>query len=204
MPKYLLLLFIIFSTCSWASASVDGHHSHDHKEYLQHDAHEHGVARLTLAVDRKRLEIMLESPAANLVGFEHSVATAEEKKKLAEAKAKLARGESLFRINPEAQCSLSNSEVESALFEPNDHEGHDDHRKHGHHDEHADHEEGETHNDIDANWLFTCAAHSALKTVKTRLFASFPGGFENIMVEWITTTNASAKTIHQDEVIELK
>ena len=188
-------LLFIFTPSNGHTAE---HSSHDHKEHLQHEAHEHGVARLTLAVDGKRLEIMLESPAANLVGFEHSATTAEDKQKLVETKAKLAMGQGLFRINPEAECSLTSSEVESALFKHEDHDGHDDHGKHGHH------EEGEGHNDIDASWLFTCADPSALKKIKTHLFTSFPGGFEKVMVEWITANYASAKTIHQDEVIELK
>lgn len=188
------LLFVLTPSNGHAA----GHAAHDHHEHIQHEAHEHGVARLTLAVEGKRLEFMLESPAANIVGFERSAATDEEEQKLAEAKAKLAKGQSLFNINPEAKCSLSSSEVESALFE------HDDHAEHDHHDEHTEHVEGETHNDIAATWIFSCAKPGALQTVKTALFASFPDGFEEIMVEWITAKNASAMTIDQDNVIELK
>lgn len=187
-----------------STGQASGHVAHDHHGHIQHEAHEHGVARLTLAIDVKQLEIMLESPAANLVGFERSATTAEEVQKLAETKAKLAKGESLFRINREAQCSLSSSEVESALFKDDDHKGHDDHEGHGHHDDHADHEESETHNDINASWVFFCADPGVLETVKTGLFASFPGGFEKIMVEWITATKASAMTLDQDDVIILK
>jgi ABC-type nickel/cobalt efflux system permease component RcnA len=197
-------LLFIFTSSNGHAAGHAAHDHDDHHEHIQHEAHEHGVARLTLAAEGKRLEIMLESPAANIVGFEHSAATAEEEQKLAEAKAKLAKGESLFRINPEAQCSLSSSEIESALFEDDVHENHDHHEGHDHHDEHTDHEEGEAHNDIDVSWVFSCAKPSALRTVETGLFDLFPAGFEEIMVEWITATNASARTIHQDEVIELK
>ena len=175
------LLFIFIPS----NGQTAGHSSRDHKEPLQHEAHEHGVARLTLAVDGKQLEITLQSPAANMVGFEHSATTDEEWQKLAEVKEILAKGQNLFRINPEADCSLKNSEVKSALFE------------------HVDHKNGETHGDVDASWLFTCADPSALRTVKTGFFASFPGGFEKIMFEWITATSASAVTIDHDDVIEL-
>ena len=35
------------------------------------EAHIHGLATLTLALEGNSLEIEFESPAANLVGFEH-------------------------------------------------------------------------------------------------------------------------------------
>jgi len=37
----------------------------------QHNAHTHGVANLTLVSDSGTLEIAFDSPAVNLLGFEH-------------------------------------------------------------------------------------------------------------------------------------
>jgi len=35
------------------------------------EAHEHGKAELTLAIEGKLVEVSVHSPAVNLVGFEH-------------------------------------------------------------------------------------------------------------------------------------
>jgi len=53
------------------------HHDHDH-EVLQHSAHLHGHAELTLALEGRALEINLASPAANIVGFEHKATSSEQ------------------------------------------------------------------------------------------------------------------------------
>ncbi len=175
--------------------------SHDLEGHAQHDAHEHGAARLMIAATGEQLEIILESPGVNLVGFEHAATSAADRQRLADAKAKLDAGQNLFRINPEAECTLKNSHVDIAALGHEDHDAHEEHKDHG---EHAQHEEGETHSDIEATWLFTCAEPSDLATIQTGLFAAFPKGFEKIMVEWLTDKNASAITLEQDAVIELK
>lgn len=42
-------------------------------------AHEHGHARLQMAVEENRIDLMLNSPAYNLAGFEHGARTEAEK-----------------------------------------------------------------------------------------------------------------------------
>jgi len=42
-----------------------------------HGAHVHGMARLDLAWEGAQVQIRLETPLANLVGFEHRPETAE-------------------------------------------------------------------------------------------------------------------------------
>src|SRR5690606_1562837 len=45
-------------------------------------SHQHGQALLQLAVDGEQLELTLESPAANLAGFERAARSAEEPQQL--------------------------------------------------------------------------------------------------------------------------
>ncbi len=174
--------------------------SHGHQGHAQHDAHEHGTARLMIAATGERLEIILESPAVNLVGFEHSATSEADQQKLADAKAKLDEGHSLFRMNPEAECALKNSKVDIASLSREKHEEDKGHEDHG---DHEGHDEGESHSDIEAVWLFTCAEPAALTTIQTGLFDSFPQGFEKISVEWLTEKHASAITLEQDKIIKL-
>ena len=72
------------------------------EQITKNTAHTNTVLPLSLAAGAEGLEIILESPAANIVGFEHAASTDEDKKKLADAKAKLEAGADLFSINPEA------------------------------------------------------------------------------------------------------
>ena len=62
-------------------AEHDEHKHEEHKdEHEEHGSHEHGAAQLTIAVGDGELEIELETPAANVFGFEHKVTSEEDKK----------------------------------------------------------------------------------------------------------------------------
>lgn len=161
----------------------------------QHGAHEHGVASLSIAVGDKGLEIMLESPAANLFGFEHAASTAEENQKLSDIKAKLEAADELFSINAETECALKDAEVVSALLG------------------NADQEEGENsaaeqkgedaHNDVDATWSYVCTKPAELKEIAVKLFTAFPNGFQKIKAEWVTDKGASAQELDKDDTLKL-
>lgn len=172
-----------------APLSADEHaHAAEHE---QHGAHEHGVATLSLATGEAGLEIMLESPAANLLGFEHTATSAADKQKLADVKLKLEAGADLFAINAEAGCALKDAEIVSALLEnegqPND----------------APHAEAETHNDMDVTWAFACTQPAELKEVTVKLFSAFPDGVQTIRAEWVTDKGASARELTQDDTLQL-
>ena len=51
----------------------------------QHEAHEHGSARLNVALEGADLYVEFVSPAANIVGFEYEARTEEEKRTVHEA-----------------------------------------------------------------------------------------------------------------------
>jgi hypothetical protein len=182
---------ILISTLSLVVALSSGgvyadDHKHEAESHEEHGAHEHGAATLSLATGAEGLEIMLESPAANIVGFEHAASTDEDKKKLADAKAKLEVGADLFSINPEAECTLKSAEVVSALL--------------GNAEKAQD---GETHNDMDVTWAFACAKPTELKEVTTKLFAAFPEGFQKVTAEWVTDKGASAQELAKDATLKL-
>lgn len=183
----------------------EDHKEHAHEEHKQaeeshdgheeHGSHEHGAAQLTVAVAEGKLEIELETPAANVFGFEHKATSAEDKKTLNDGKGKLEQAATLFKINQAAGCELVKAEVDSALFE--------DQNDHGH-DEHKDEQHEVTHNDVAAHWSFSCKNSEEIHDVGVTLFSAFPKGFEQIKVDWITPTKASTATLKQDGMINLK
>ena len=80
-------------------------------------AHEHGVARLDVAVDAGRVSIELQTPLDNLLGFERAPRTDAEREKVAVALARLRAAATLFRIDANAGCTLAKVELVSAALE---------------------------------------------------------------------------------------
>ena len=169
----------------------------------QHGKHEHGVASLSLAVDNKGLEISLDSPAANLVGFEHKPSTDEQSQQVAKVKAQLENPTSLFDIPAAAECSLTKTELQAALMQiSSDSEtAKPEHKQAGEKHEH-EHEE-HAHSDIEATWQFTCAKPAELGSLSTKLFAAFPA-IKKLNVEWLNGDKASAVSLEQDAAVLLK
>lgn len=169
----------------------------------QHGKHEHGVASLSLAVDNKGLEISLDSPAANLVGFEHQPSTNEQSQQVAKVKAQLENPTSLFDIPAAAECSLTKTELQAALMQINsDSEtAKPEHKQAGEKHEHEPEEHA--HSDIEATWQFTCAKPAELGSLSTKLFAAFPA-IKKLNVEWLNGDKASAVSLEQDAAVLLK
>ena len=78
--------------------------------------HEHGVARLDVAVDAGRVSIELDTPLDNLLGFERAPRSDAERDKVSAMVARLRAGDVLFRIDTAAGCQLSKVELASPLL----------------------------------------------------------------------------------------
>ncbi|UZE17362.1 DUF2796 domain-containing protein [Pseudomonas sp. B21-054] len=172
-----LLLALPFALLPLAVAHAAVEHDHDH-EHGSLGAHEHGVARLNAALDGQTLELELESPAMNLVGFEHAATSDADKAKVAAARAQLEKPLALFNLPTTAKCTVAQQELESPLF--GDEPDHEDH------DEDADGDEHHEHSEIHAHYQFTCAVPGALKNLDlATLFKTFPAT-QKIQVQLIS------------------
>lgn len=168
-----LLLALPFALLPLVAAQAEEHH-HDHDEHGSLGAHEHGVARLNAALDGKTLELELESPAMNLVGFEHAAKSNADKAKVAAARAELEQPLVLFAIPAAAGCKVADQALESPLF------GSDEPHAKDHEHEH-EHEHSEVH----AHYQLQCASPDALKALDlAELFKRFPAT-EKIQVQLI-------------------
>ena len=165
-----LLLALPFALLPLAAQAADEHnHDHDH-EHGSLDAHEHGVGRLNAVLDGKALELELESPAMNLVGFEHLATTDADKAKLAAARKQLEQPLVLFSLPKAAGCVVSTQELESPLFGDKPDDDHD-HATDGKGAAAHDHD----HSEIHAHYQFTCASPAALKNLDlANIFKTFP------------------------------
>ncbi|MBK1686737.1 ZrgA family zinc uptake protein [Rubrivivax gelatinosus] len=126
--------------------------------------HEHGVARLDVAVEPGRVTLMLEMPLDTLVGFERAPRNDAERAAARTALARLADAAKLWRPDPAAGCGPAQVDIEGGPLEP----GH----QHGNDHDHAHGEEG--HADADASYTLECAAAERAGFVDTGLLESFP------------------------------
>ena len=170
-----LLLALPFALLPMAALAADEHdHDHDH-EHGSLGAHEHGVARLNAVLDGKALELELESPAMNLVGFEHMATTAADKAKVAAVRKQLENPAALFNLPTAAGCVVSSQELNSPLFGDKPEAEHDD-------DDHATdgkgaaaHKHDHDHSEIHAHYQFTCATPTGLGNLDlSQVFKTFP------------------------------
>ncbi|EJL94792.1 Protein of unknown function (DUF2796) [Pseudomonas sp. GM102] len=176
-----LLLALPFALLPLAVAHAAVEHDHDHDEHGSLSAHEHGVARLNAALDGQTLELELESPAMNLVGFEHAATTDADKAKVAAVRTQLEKPLVLFNLPKAAGCVVATQELESPLFgdKPDADDDHDEADKDGH-EHHHDHSE------IHAHYQFSCSAPGALKTLDlANIFNTFPAT-QKIQVQLIS------------------
>ncbi|MFT4173376.1 MAG: DUF2796 domain-containing protein [Rhodocyclaceae bacterium] len=150
-----------------------------------HEAHVHGVGRLDVVVDGNQLTLTLDSPLANVLGFEHPPHTDAEKKAVAAAEARLRQAASLFAPTSEAQCAATSASIESPL---------------------ADWKNGivrqtSAHADLEAEYVFTCSQPGRLRGVSVLLFGQFKG-FSQIDTQWVAPSGqGGAKLTPKDSTL---
>ncbi|WP_089729898.1 DUF2796 domain-containing protein [Candidatus Thiosymbion oneisti] len=180
-------------------ASAGEQHDHDHKheqehedEHREHGAHVHGIAALNLALEGRDVHVELDSPAANIVGFEHTPSSEADHAALDKAVATLKDGDRLFRFNEDAGCRTEDVRVASALLEKEHGEHADEHSDDRAHEEKGGHEhEGEVHSDIEAAYHFECTKPGKLTQLTVELFEAFPG-MEKLKVQYVIETKQGA------------
>ena len=175
------------------------------EEYRHHEAHEHGVAHMNVAVEGNDIYIELISPAANIVGFEHQPRTQEQKAAVKAAIKKLEAGEKLFAFSSVVGGRLVESKVHTDINNDSDHES-DETKSHEHdemsrdtgneaekqgHDQHQHGDEHERHSEFKAEYHFVCKKPEKLAYVDVMLFSVF-SGIEHIEVQLLTGTKQTA------------
>jgi len=136
------------SLCLAASAHAAGH------------AHEHGVAKLDIAIEPGKLTLQMESPLDNLVGFERAPRTDAERQRVDAAVARLKAAAALFKIDPAAGCTLAHVDLVSAplkLGQPEPGAVDDGHA------------------DLDGDFEFSCKDSARASFIELGLFGAFSG-----------------------------
>ncbi|MGA1166010.1 MAG: DUF2796 domain-containing protein [bacterium] len=161
------------------------------------EAHVHGEASLNLVLDDQSLFIEFESPAYNLVGFEHEPKDQIQQKEVQDSLSLLSRPRKVFGFSAQAGCLVESVSVTTTMagvgkntvgYEEEHHE--EEHHEEEHHEEeHHDHSDGdstnkESHSEFKANYLMICSEPEKLRTIEFKLFKEFLG-LKSVQVQWI-------------------
>ena len=170
----------IFITCCFSISSgqasekhAKGHgheKGHGHKkghghEKRQLESHEHGVSTLKIAFENQSLEMELESPANDIVGFEHAPENKSQKSAIEKALSLLKSKPGIFRTPPTANCKINN--VSGEFEVEKDHAG------------------------FHVIWKIKCLNPEKLKYLETTFFQNFSKAQE-IEVEIISASGQKA------------
>jgi hypothetical protein len=166
------------------------------------EAHVHGEASLNLVLDDQSLFIEFESPAYNLVGFEHEPKDQIQQKEVQDTLSLLSKPRKVFGFSAQAGCLVESVSVTTTMAgvgkntvgyveEHHEDEHHEDehHEDEHHEDEHHDHSDGdstnkESHSEFKANYLMICSEPEKLRTIEFKLFKEFLG-LKSVQVQWI-------------------
>jgi hypothetical protein len=140
-------------------------------------SHQHGHARLQMAIEGERIDVLLLSPAANLVGFEHAPKTDEQHGKLEELGTWASQTPLINTAS--GSCTVNQADVHSTW--PAGDEDKDEH-DHGH-----DHQQ-EGHADIEISQILACPGLSADGELETTVMVRFPA-MEQLDVQWVSPQN---------------
>jgi len=170
----------------------------------KHSAHEHGKAKMDVAVEGKTATIEFESPSISIYGFEHEPKSDKEKKARDDAAAIFKdKPSDLFVFEDSAKCIVTANKVEPFVKE--DHDDDDDHHKEAptkatkgakksskKHEEHEK-EHGE-HGEFHAELSVKCEKDVSGTTLKVNLFNKF-SHLEAVQVQVVSDKNQTGAKI---------
>ncbi len=135
----------------------------DHQHSLE--AHVHGIGTLNIALENQLLELQLESPAMNIIGFEYQPTTEADIQSVKAAQNTLSNAAELFAFSPAAQCRLTSVSIENALLNGSGAHEHDHDHDHDHESQHEADIAEHQHNDISAHYQYHCATPAQLNSI---------------------------------------
>ena len=145
------------------------HQGHDHHGGEHHGAHIHGVGHLNVAVEGSVVTVYLQTPAADIIGFEHVAENNEERTTVAAAHKKLNDASSLFQFTG-ADCTVvagSGVEVPQSDSEASD---------------------------VIAEYTFECADGQLPESMAVELSTEFPD-LKVLKAVWLTEDSTGTKEL---------
>jgi len=147
--------------------------------------HVHGQGQVSMAIDQNLLSMTLESPGADIIGFEHEARTAEEKAAVREALKQLSDPMFVIQLPGSASCKVI--QASSEVASENGGEGHADHEDH----------ESEAHGSFIAEYQLACANIAVIDFITFVYFGHFRNA-QSLMVVLIDKNGQHRHEINRD------
>lgn len=112
-------------------------------------AHEHGAAKLNIAIEGNKVSMELDTPGDDILGFETVAKTPEQMAIVAAAEKTLSKPADLFVMTAAAGCTATDAKVEIKAGDGG-------------------------HSDIEAAYTFSCSAPDKLTDVDLKFFKAYP------------------------------
>jgi hypothetical protein len=180
------------------------------------DAHIHGLARMTILYEAGQLLIELETPAANMLGFEHRPQNTQQWQQLSQLKKSLNVPENIIGLQP--NCEVKSVEIELPFqqtketislpspptVEESSHDHHHDHHEetqevHNHTEPRYNGTSHDVHQDIHVSYEWRCTG-SGPRIIQLYLFSLYPS-FEKIQAQWVAYGKQGAKTLNKSHAV---
>ena len=155
------------------------------------DSHVHGLSEMFIALENKTLEIEIESPAINLVGFEHKAETKSDKAAVKKVIKLLSRHHEIFSLSG-GDCSLVNSTIDASSIIDTQHQENASHKHEHGHDQH--HNKEAKHYEVISSYRYHCKKPSTLTAITVNMFDQF-SGVEQIETRWLTEAKQNSITL---------
>lgn len=156
--------------------------------FIQHGAHVHGFVTYDIAQDGKDLEVDIYAAGMDVVGFEHDANTEQEKAAINQAHQLLSDYSSILDISPEAQCLVTDNEVNLVKSSLNQQASN---TKRNPFVEHS------THSSFEIKYRFNCQKPEQLQQIDTAWFEHFPST-KAISANYFTDTAQNAAELDKD------
>ena len=167
MPFLMKLSLIISYSLLSAIAFAGTDHSHEHKHQYEQKTHIHGVSEIQIVMGENQIEIQFESPANNIVGFEHNAKTAKEMQAVENAQRTLEQPQTLFTFIG-ASCTTKSTRADL-------HELLDQHKE-------------KNHKEISVYYQFSCSSLESLQRIDLNFFSLF-SNITEIHIQWVSSIN---------------
>lgn len=160
-------------------------------------AHQHGQAVLQIAVEGQAMDVMLSSPAFNLLGFEYSPRSEAEHSRQDQVRDWLS-STPLLRLT-EGNCQVTAGQIDLHDDGSTEKHEHADEHEHEHeHEPHGDeHQATTTHRDVEVSQTIRCDRPIAGQEIGSPLLEQFTN-LEELRVEWLSEHGQGSSELSQD------
>jgi len=174
------------------------HKANKEQAHKEHDAHTHGHAVMTVAVDKGQVTIKLKSPLESFISFEHAPKTAKQKEEARQMSGRLHQADQVFVFPAAAQCkvekiALTSNAIDAAFLRPD--AGQDAGQKPSAAGKKAaknTKKKGkQDHGDLEAEYIFGCGNIAALDNIIVQLFSVAPN-LRELDVQMVTPKGQAA------------